>query len=148
MTKLTGENPSVMKFGDEDKELDPLQQGDLIWVSFDDPPIGHEQAGRRPAIIISSEAYNSSPSGLIWVCPITGHSKKYPYEVPISCTTPSGKVISGVILSDQPRAIDPSSKERRVQVIGCVAPVDVIEKVITKILTVIPLPSTWYKNIE
>ena len=73
-------------------------RGDLVWIDFD-PQAGHEQAKRRPALVLSPALYNRG--GLCLVCPITSKSKKYPYEVPVMV---GGK--PGVILSDQIRSFD------------------------------------------
>jgi mRNA interferase MazF len=73
--------------------------GDLVWLTFD-PQAGHEQRGRRPALILSPRAYNSK-ARLAIACPITSHVKGYPFEVPL----PSGK-ISGVVLADHVKNLD------------------------------------------
>lgn len=74
--------------------------GDVVWVDFD-PQAGREQAGRRPAVVLSPAAYNSR-AGLALACPITSHSKGYPFEVPL----PAGLKLRGVILSDHLKSID------------------------------------------
>lgn len=74
--------------------------GDLIWLDFT-PQAGREQAGRRPALVISPRVYNSKTS-LAVVCPITSHAKGYPFEVPIAG---AGK-INGVVLSDHLKNLD------------------------------------------
>src|SRR5262245_19369948 len=76
------------------------ERGDLVWLSFD-PQIGHEQAGRRPALTLSPLRYNRT-LGLALFCPITSRSKGYPYEVML----PPGLSISGVVLADQVRNLD------------------------------------------
>lgn len=76
------------------------ERGDLIWLSFD-PQAGHEQAGRRPAVVISPASYNGK-THLAVCCPITSSSKGYPFEVPV----PAGLPIGGVILSDQLKSLD------------------------------------------
>ncbi len=76
------------------------RQGDVVWMSFD-PRAGREQAGRRPALVVSPERYNRKV-GLALFCPITSHKKGYPFEVAI----PEGLDISGVILSDQVKSLD------------------------------------------
>jgi len=68
-------------------------QGDVVWVDFD-PVKGHEQGGRRPALVMSPVNYNSKVR-LCLACPITSHSKGFEFEVPLT-----GK-IKGVILADQ-----------------------------------------------
>ncbi|PYQ80064.1 MAG: mRNA-degrading endonuclease [Acidobacteria bacterium] len=67
--------------------------GDLIWLTFD-PQAGHEQRGRRPALILSPRAYNAK-ARLVIACPITSHVKGYPFEVSL----PPGGRISGVVLA-------------------------------------------------
>jgi mRNA interferase MazF len=76
------------------------ERGDAIWLDFD-PQTGREQAGRRPALVLSPAAYNRK-SGLALVCPITSHAKGYPFE----STVPEGLLIRGVVLSDQIRCLD------------------------------------------
>jgi mRNA interferase MazF len=74
--------------------------GDLVWLTFD-PQAGHEQRGRRPALILSPRAYNAK-ARLAIACPITSHIKGYPFEVPLP---PSGK-ITGAILADHVKNLD------------------------------------------
>ena len=76
------------------------ERGELVWLSFD-PQAGHEQAGRRPAVVVSPRAYNEK-SGLALVCPVTRKSKGYPFEVAL----PEGGEVTGVVLADQVRAVD------------------------------------------
>ena len=76
------------------------QRGDVVWITLNPQP-GHEQAGRRPAVIISPQAYNDKV-GLAILCPITSQVKGYPFEVRI----PAGLPIAGVILSDQVKSMD------------------------------------------
>ena len=76
------------------------ERGDVVWLTFD-PHAGHEQAGRRPAVVVSPRAYNGKV-GLALFCPVTGKRKGYPYEVEI----PPALTISGVILSDQLKSLD------------------------------------------
>jgi mRNA interferase MazF len=75
------------------------EAGDFIWIDLD-PTIGHEQSGRRPAIVLSPRGYNAA-SGLCVVCPITSRARGYPFEA----TVPDGAEIHGVVLADQPRSI-------------------------------------------
>lgn len=74
--------------------------GDLVWLMFD-PRAGHEQRGRRPALILSARSYNAK-ARLAVACPITSHVKGYPFEVPLA---PGGS-IAGVILSDHVKNLD------------------------------------------
>ena len=78
----------------------PPGRGDLIWVNFT-PQAGHEQAGRRPALVLSPAAYNRK-TGLAIACPVTSHAKGYPFEVVL----PDGLPVSGVVLADHVRNID------------------------------------------
>ncbi len=78
--------------------------GDIVWVSFD-PQIGHEQSGRRPALILTSSIYNEK-AGLVLGCPITSKVKGYPFEVALS-----GRRVQGVVLSDQIRSLDWRSRQ-------------------------------------
>lgn len=88
-------------------------RGDIVWIDFD-PTKGHEQKGRRPAIVISSEKYNAI-SGRALVCPITSKSKGYAFEVVYK-----GQHIQGAILADQVRTLD--FRERNVIFIEQVSP--------------------------
>lgn len=76
------------------------QRGDIVWLSFQ-PQTGREQAGRRPALVLSPAAYNAKV-GLGLFCPITSRVKGYPFEV----TIPPGLAVAGVVLSDQVRSLD------------------------------------------
>lgn len=76
------------------------QRGDIVWINMQ-PQAGHEQSGRRPAIVLSPTAYNNKV-GLAILCPITNQIKGYPFEVIL----PKGLKINGVILSDQVKSLD------------------------------------------
>ena len=66
-----------------------------------DPQVGREQAGRRPAVVLSAESYNGKV-GLALCCPITNQAKGYPFEVAI----PAGEKVTGVILADHIKSVD------------------------------------------
>ena len=72
--------------------------GDLVWIRFD-PQAGHEQAGHRPAVVLSPAAYNAKTS-LMVCCPMTTRIKNYPFEVLIAGAGPS------VVLADQVKSLD------------------------------------------
>lgn len=72
--------------------------GDVVWLNFD-PQAGHEQAGHRPAVVISSALYNRA-SGLMLCCPTTTQLKQYPFEVLLT-----GQPVS-VALADQVKSFD------------------------------------------
>jgi mRNA interferase MazF len=80
------------------------ERGDIVWINFD-PQSGHEQKGKRPAIVISPKEYNKKV-GLGLFCPITSKIKNYPFEVHIST-----KIIKGVVLSDQIKSFDWRARE-------------------------------------
>lgn len=85
-------------------------RGDLIWLDFD-PQAGREQAGRRPAIVLSEFDFNEL-TGFAWVCPITNQTKNYAFEVAL----PEGLQINGVVLTDQLKSLDVN--KRKIKVVG------------------------------
>jgi len=74
-------------------------RGDLVWIDFS-PHKGHEQANKRPAVVLSPRGYNTK-SGLALMCPVTSQVKNYPFEVPFATNK-----ISGAVLADQIRTLD------------------------------------------
>jgi len=101
------------------------QRGEIVWLTFT-PQAGHEQAGRRPALVLSPREYNSKV-GLAVLCPITRQAKGYPFEVAL----PPRLRIEGVILADQVRNLD--WRARQAERIGRVPPATlgaVIEKLL------------------
>lgn len=72
--------------------------GDMVWINFD-PQAGHEQAGHRPAVVLSPAAYNAKTS-LMVCCPMTTQMKNYPFEVVIAGPSPSA------VLADQIKSLD------------------------------------------
>ena len=93
-------------------------RGDIIWTDFS-PTRGHEQGGKRPAVVLSSQDYNTL-IGLAIVCPVTSRIKNYPFEVPLT-----GGKIEGAVLVDQIRAFD--WKERKIKKVGAVSEATVFE---------------------
>ena len=75
------------------------ERGDIVWLDFT-PQAGHEQHGKRPAIVLSPQAYNKK-TGLALFCPITTKQKGYPFEVKIERDK-----INGIVLSDQIKSLD------------------------------------------
>lgn len=104
------------------------KRGHIVWIDFD-PQSGHEQAGRRPALVVSPAAYNEK-IGLSLMCPITSQVKGYPFEVEI----PKGLNISGVILADQIKNLDWKSREAE---FACDAPPAVVNLVLEKLSTLL-----------
>ena len=76
------------------------QRGDVVWITLN-PQSGHEQAGRRPAVVLSPGIYNEKVE-LAILCPVTNQIKGYPFEV----LMPDGLPVSGVILADQIKNLD------------------------------------------
>ena len=100
------------------------ERGDAVWLSFD-PQLGHEQAGRRPALVISPALYNGKV-GLGLFRPITSQPKGYTWEVAI----PKGYKVAGVVLSDQVRSFDWSARQAK---FICKRPAEVFREVFQKI---------------
>ncbi|MBX7223851.1 MAG: endoribonuclease MazF [Blastocatellia bacterium] len=103
-------------------------RGDVVWLNFD-PQAGHEQSGKRPAVVISPKAYNQKV-GLGLFCPITHHVKGYPFEVKV----PGGLTVKGVVLSDQIKSLD--WKARQAEFIAQL-PKDVIDEILKKVMLLI-----------
>jgi mRNA interferase MazF len=74
------------------------EAGDIVWLQFD-PQAGHEQAGHRPALVLSPSAYNGK-TGLMLCCPLTTQVKGYPFEVGIAGAR------TGAVLADQVKSLD------------------------------------------
>ena len=100
------------------------EQGDAVWLDFN-PQAGSEQAGRRPAVVLSPSAYNGRV-GLAVFCPITNQVKGYPFEVVI----PDGFRVTGVILADQLKSLD--WRVRNASVITTL-PAETIDEVLSKV---------------
>jgi mRNA interferase MazF len=99
-------------------------RGDIVWLEFD-PQAGHEQAGHRPAVVLSPRAYNQK-SRLALFCPITSRIKGYPFEVVL----PPNLTVQGAVLSDQLKSLDWAARRSR---LAAKLPVEVIEDVLAKI---------------
>jgi mRNA interferase MazF len=82
-------------------------RGDLVALTFD-PQAGHEQAGRRPAVVLSPAVYNGR-SGLAIFAPITSQIKGYPFEVVL----PPGLPVNGAVLADQIKSLDWRARNAR-----------------------------------
>ena len=95
-------------------------RGDVVWIDMM-PSAGHEQCGRRPAVVLSPSPYNRRV-GLALLCPVTSQAKGYPFEVAL----PEGLAVSGVVLADQVRNLD--WRVRRAEY-ACTAPSDCVDRV-------------------
>jgi mRNA interferase MazF len=82
-------------------------RGDIVWLDFN-PQTGHEQAGRRPAVVLSPKTYNQK-TGLAIFCPITSKVKAYPFIVAL----PDNLKVKGVVLSDQVKSFDWKSRNAK-----------------------------------
>ena len=100
------------------------KRGDVVWLHFN-PQAGHEQAGRRPAVVLSPESYNEKTS-LALFCPVTNQVKGYPFEVPL----PAGLPVSGVVLADHVKCLD--WRSRRAEYAG-EAPEAVVAEVVCRL---------------
>ena len=98
--------------------------GDLVWLTFD-PRVGREQAGRRPALVLSPAAYNRK-SGLALMCSVTSRIKGYPFEVCLPADLP----ISGVILADHLKRAD--WRARHAELVARV-PAEVLAEVVDRL---------------
>jgi mRNA interferase MazF len=103
-------------------------RGQAVWIDMD-PQAGHEQRGRRPAMILSPSEYNGKV-GLALLCPITSQIKGYPFEVLL----PAGSKVQGAILSDQLKSLD--WRARKATMI-CSIPAAVINEVLSRLSTLL-----------
>jgi mRNA interferase MazF len=104
------------------------RRGDVVWITLN-PQAGHEQAGRRPALVLSPANYNGKV-GLAILCPLTNQIKGYPFEVLV----PSGLSITGAILADQVKSLD--WRARSVELI-CSLPSRTVTEVLQKLGTLL-----------
>ena len=104
------------------------ERGDVVWLNFD-LQSGREQAGRRPALVLSPSAYNRKV-GLALCTPITSQVKGYPFEVVI----PEGQSVSGAILSDHVKNLDWAGRKAR---FACRLPAAVTNDVLRKLGTLL-----------
>ena len=107
-------------------------RGEVVWITLN-PQAGHEQAGRRPALVLSPSAYNGK-IGLAILCPITSQTKGYPFEVAI----PSGSKLAGVVLADQVKNLD--WRVRKAEFI-CKLPRQTTDEVLEKLGTLLAAES-------
>jgi mRNA interferase MazF len=104
------------------------ERGDVVWLDFD-PQAGSEQAGHRPALVISPRSYNRKV-GLALMCPITSRVKGYPFEVEL----PTNLEATGVILCDQIKSLD--WRARRARRLGGV-PAAIMQEVTARLLALV-----------
>lgn len=82
-----------------------FKKGDIVYLNFN-PQKGHEQQGRRPAIVVTNDLYNKM-CNLTFVCPITSTDNKHPFHVPLNNQTKT----HGVIMCEQLKALDLSMRD-------------------------------------
>jgi mRNA interferase MazF len=99
-------------------------RGDIVWITLN-PESGHEQSGRRPAVVLSPRSYNGKV-GLAFMCPLTTAIKGYPWEVQVPPDLP----VSGVVLSDQVRSLD--WRIRKAERI-CLLPTETVTEILGKL---------------
>lgn len=104
------------------------ERGDIVWITLH-PQAGHEQAGRRPALVLSPKIYNIK-SRLAILCPITNQVKGYPFEVPV----PDNLPVKGVILADQVKSLDWQIREAT---LICKLPEETVIDVLQKLETLL-----------
>jgi mRNA interferase MazF len=98
-------------------------RGDIAWLDFN-PQLGHEQRGRRPALVLSHKAYNEK-TGLALFCPVTSKEKGYPFEVSFN-----GKKVRGAILSDQVKNLDWTRRNiEHIEKISAEALIETVKKI-------------------
>lgn len=110
--------------------MDLPERGSLVWLEFT-PQAGHEQAGRRPAIVLTTKSYHERSSMAV-VCPITSTERGWPMEVKL----PEGSPVSGVVLVDQIRSID---REARHLKIAGMAPQEVLDAIAARLAPLLSL---------
>jgi len=102
--------------------------GDVVWITLN-PQAGREEAGRRPAVVVSPQSYNGKV-GLAILCPVTSQIKGYPFEVLI----PAGLPVTGAILSDQVKSLD--WRARKAELMWAL-PARTISEVLEKLATLL-----------
>ncbi|MGH8071202.1 MAG: endoribonuclease MazF [Candidatus Entotheonellia bacterium] len=104
------------------------ERGNVVWITLN-PQAGHEQAGRRPALVLSPAAYNGKV-GLAILCPMTNQIKGYPFEVLI----PPGLGVTGAVLADQVKSLDWRARKAELM---CRIPEATVVEVLQKLRTLL-----------
>jgi mRNA interferase MazF len=107
------------------------QRGDIVWIQLN-PQSGHEQAGHRPALVVSPGRYNQTV-GLALLCPISTQVKGYPFEVIL----PPGLKSTGAVLADQVKSVDWRARQAAFL---CSAPDDVLDELLERINVLLDPP--------
>jgi mRNA interferase MazF len=109
-----------------------VSQGDIIKIDFD-PQVGHEQAGYRPAVVISNDYAINRHRNVVYICPVTNTAKPYPTHVPLDNRTKT----TGVVLCEHGKALDLNTRTF-VFVEKC--PADILCEVINRVKALIDTP--------
>jgi mRNA interferase MazF len=107
--------------------------GDVVWIDFGSP-VGHEQAGHRPALVVTPREYNENSSVMV-VCPISRRAREWPFNIPIAAL----EFVSGFVLVDQIKVVDP--KARAFRHVGTV-PAEILAEVRGKLAGLLGLPDS------
>ena len=105
------------------------ERGDIVWVNFN-PQKGHKQAGRRPALVVSPEAYNAV-SNCVIVCPITSNTSPWPWKVML----PESDDVTGAVLVDQLKSIDAAA--RNLEISGQQLDDAAMEEILARLATLV-----------
>ena len=100
------------------------ERGDAVWITFN-PQAGHEQSGRRPALVLSPATYNKKV-GMALLCPVTSQVKGYPFEAVL----PTGLKLQGAVLSDHVKSLDWRARDAA---LICRMPASLVAEVLAKL---------------
>lgn len=106
------------------------ERGSIVWLDFS-PHAGHEQAGRRPAIVLTPREYHEMTNKAV-VCPITSKERGWPTEVKL----PPGLLVSGVVLVDEVRSVDRAARHMK---IAGVATQEVLDEISARLAPLLSL---------
>jgi mRNA interferase MazF len=107
------------------------ERGSIVWLEFS-PHAGHEQAGRRPAIVLTPREYHERSHKAV-VCPITSKERGWPLEVKL----PSGLAVSGFALVDEIRSVDRAARHMKLE--GSIVPQEVLDEINAKLVPFLSL---------
>ena len=114
-----------------------VKQGDIVWLDFD-PQTGHEQKGRRPALVVSNSTFGKIMSGrMAMICPITNTNRSFPLQVEL----PQSNTATGVIMCEQAKVLD--IKARNAEKFD-----EVSEEVLNDVLDIISNIISKENNVE